>query len=217
MAGSRRCAARTAGCPVRFVRASAIRRRADSLGQRCSRGAEFPRTLDTPRTPFPGRNTVPRCPGTGLFGCSNRRILGTPTDAESSRACGEPAHHRQEASGWVLRLLSRDKRRQFSALVVRRASCPHVRRTSSARGKQGLGAIAGLTHAGFALLKSSAGADVRYVRGAYRLCNIRSLPSGSLKNAMWQTPVSNVSPRNSMPLASRSLRLASTSSTCNAM
>lgn len=37
------------------------------------------------------------------------------------------------------------------------------------------------------------------VRGAYRLCSISAFPSGSSKIAMWQTPVSNVSPRNSTP------------------
>src|SRR4051812_19126802 len=53
-------------------------------------------------------------------------------------------------------------------------------------------------------------------RGLYRWCSMRSLPSGSVKNAMWQTPVSNVSPVNSMPFASSSARAAATSSTCSA-
>ena len=36
--------------------------------------------------------------------------------------------------------------------------------------------------------------------GAYRLCSVSGLPSGSVKFAMWQTPVSNVSPWNSHTL-----------------
>ena len=39
---------------------------------------------------------------------------------------------------------------------------------------------------------------------------------GSAKNAMWQTPVSITSPKNSTPLASSSARAAWTSSTCSA-
>ena len=42
------------------------------------------------------------------------------------------------------------------------------------------------------------------------------MPSGSWKNAMWQTPVSNVSPWNSTPFASSSARAAATSSTWSA-
>jgi hypothetical protein len=38
-----------------------------------------------------------------------------------------------------------------------------------------------------------------------------------LKNAMWQTFVSTISPWNSTPFASRSLRAPATSSTCSAM
>jgi hypothetical protein len=45
---------------------------------------------------------------------------------------------------------------------------------------------------------------------------MRALPSGSLKNAMWQTPVSNVSPSNATPFPSSSARAAATSSTCSA-
>src|SRR5918995_2903202 len=49
--------------------------------------------------------------------------------------------------------------------------------------------------------------------GAYRLCSTSWLPSGSKKVAMWQTPLSKVSPTNSTPFASNSARAASTSST----
>ena len=45
---------------------------------------------------------------------------------------------------------------------------------------------------------------------------MRSLPSLSQNSAMWQTPVSNVSPLNTTPLASSSARAAATSSTCSA-
>jgi hypothetical protein len=41
--------------------------------------------------------------------------------------------------------------------------------------------------------------------------------SGSRKNAMWQTPVSIVSPENSTPFASSSARAAPTSATWKAM
>src|SRR5947207_609906 len=53
--------------------------------------------------------------------------------------------------------------------------------------------------------------------GAYLLCNISELPSGSLKNAMWQTPVSSVSPSNSTPRPSSSDRVSSTFGTRKAM
>ena len=49
--------------------------------------------------------------------------------------------------------------------------------------------------------------------GLYRWWSMSALPSGSWKNAMWQTPVSNVSPSNSTPFASSSARAASMSST----
>src|SRR4029079_19623624 len=54
-------------------------------------------------------------------------------------------------------------------------------------------------------------------RGAQRWWSIRSLPSGSRKNAMWQTPESSVSPANSTPFVSSSARAAWTSSTAKAM
>ena len=44
--------------------------------------------------------------------------------------------------------------------------------------------------------------------GAYRLCSVSGFPSGSVKFAMWQTPVSNVSPWNCTPFASSSARAA---------
>src|SRR5439155_12507953 len=53
--------------------------------------------------------------------------------------------------------------------------------------------------------------------GAYRLCSIRAFPSGSEKNAMWQTPVSSVSPWNSTPAASSCSRAFTTSGTRNAI
>src|SRR3954447_9564376 len=46
---------------------------------------------------------------------------------------------------------------------------------------------------------------------------MKALPSGSVKNAMWQTPESIVSARNSMPRDSSSVRAASTSSTWSAI
>src|SRR4051812_11510873 len=58
--------------------------------------------------------------------------------------------------------------------------------------------------------------DVGPGHGAYRRCSIRSLPSGSVKNAIWQTPVSRMSPRNSTPFSSSSARRLATSSTCRA-
>ena len=51
-----------------------------------------------------------------------------------------------------------------------------------------------------------------YSYGAYRRCSMSSLPSGSAKIAMWQTPVSNVSPKNWTPLASSTARISATSS-----
>jgi len=42
------------------------------------------------------------------------------------------------------------------------------------------------------------------------------LPSGSVKKAMWQTPVSNVSPWTSIPSSSSCFRAASTSETRSA-
>jgi len=54
---------------------------------------------------------------------------------------------------------------------------------------------------------------VAHSYGAYRWCSMRSLPSGSVKKAMWQTPVSRMSPANVTPLASSSARAAATSST----
>src|SRR6266516_6080180 len=53
--------------------------------------------------------------------------------------------------------------------------------------------------------------------GAYLRWSISELPSGSWKNAMWQTPVSSVSPSNSMPLPSSSERVSSTFGTRKAM
>src|ERR1700759_2322992 len=55
-----------------------------------------------------------------------------------------------------------------------------------------------------------------HARGAYRWWNISALPSGSAKNAMWQTPVSRMSPWNSPPRCSSAARAAATSSTCSA-
>src|SRR5581483_11497687 len=52
--------------------------------------------------------------------------------------------------------------------------------------------------------------------GAYLRCSISAFPSGSAKKAMWQTPVSSVSPRNSTPFASSSARASATSGTRSA-
>src|SRR3954453_4794505 len=52
---------------------------------------------------------------------------------------------------------------------------------------------------------------------AYLRCSISWLPSGSLKNAMWQTPVSKTSPSNATPRDSSSLRVSATSATRSAM
>jgi len=42
------------------------------------------------------------------------------------------------------------------------------------------------------------------------LCSMRPLPSGSANRAMWQTPVSKVSPMNRTPFASRAALAAAT-------
>ena len=54
-------------------------------------------------------------------------------------------------------------------------------------------------------------------RGAYLRCSISALPSGSWKKAMWQTPVSKMSPSNSTPACSSAARASATSATRSAM
>src|SRR5215211_6816374 len=54
------------------------------------------------------------------------------------------------------------------------------------------------------------------LHGAYRRWSISWLPSLSLKNDMWHTPVSRISPSNSTPRPSSSLRASATSGTRSA-